>query len=177
MLQNKILAIKISPSFLIGEKLEISSRDLKPKKTPPKKSEDCDTRFYEYVAEDNTDIKLLEDYLEDNFCEDLISNSMFTLENLNQGINLEDITVTKIGNVLKGTKFLIYSKDNKIKSKEKVINKSGRHKAEKYIVKDLTICYLEKEDSNIFKSSNIDLYRTARLTQKQNKDGYLEISK
>lgn len=102
---------------------------------------------------------------------------MFTLENLNQGINLEDITVTKIGNVLKGTKFLIYSKDNKIKSKEKVINKSGRHKAEKYIVKDLTICYLEKEDSNIFKSSNIDLYRTARLTQKQNKDGYLEISK
>lgn len=176
MSQSKILATKISPSLLIGEKVKISTRGLKPKKTPPKKSEDCETKFWEYVAEDNTDVTLLKDYTDGNFCEDLISNSMLSTQILEQNITLENIVLIKAEDTLKGTKFLIYSEEKRLKNSEKVINKTATHKAAEYQANNLTLCYLEREDSNIFRSNLIDKYRAARLTQVPDENGHIEIN-
>lgn len=176
MSQDKVLAAKISPSILIGRKVEISSRDFKPKKSPPKKSEDCQTKFWEYTAKDNTDITLLKDYLDTNYCEDIVSSDMLETEDLKNDVTLNDIVLSREKDTLKGTSFLIYAVENNLKNKEKLINKTGRHKATKYVANDLTICYLELEDSNIFRSGLIDKYRAAKLTQKPNENGYLKIN-
>lgn len=175
MSQAQILASKICPELLIGEKLLISTRNIKPNKKPPKKSINCNHIFKEFVTDNTTDITLYEDYT-GNICEDIIRNEFLINDNsFSNGIELKHLIKNKKNDTLNGNRFLIFSTNHKLLKLEDLINKSGRHKATEYKIKDLTLCNLIEEDVSIFKSKNIDKFRKEKLSQIPNKNGCITI--
>ncbi len=177
MSQTQILASKICPSLLIGDELIISTRNIKTNKKPPKKSASCNCIFKEFVTHDTTDVTLTKDY-NGSICEDIISNE-FLLENesFSNGVELKHIIKNKNKDCLNGKRVLIFSTNHKLLTLEDLINKSARHKATEYKLKELTLCNLIQEELNIFNSVNIDSFRKGKLSQVPNDNGYITIEK
>lgn len=177
MSRDKILASKVCPSLLIGDKLTISTRNIKTNKKPPKKSNHCNCVFKEFITDDTTDITLAEDY-NGLICEDIIFNKFLITNDLfSNDVELKHIIKNKNNDKLNGKRVLIFSTNHKLLSLEEIINKSGRHKATEYKVTDLTLCNLLQEETNIFNSENINIFRKERLSQIPDKDGYIKLEK
>jgi hypothetical protein len=177
MSQVQILASKICPALLIGEKLLISSRNIKANKKPPKKSINCNCIFKEFITDNTTDITLNEDY-DGEICIDIINQDFLIKDSsLSNGVNLKHLLKDRKNDTLNGNRFLIFSTNHKLLSLKNIINKSGRHKATEYKVTDLTLCNLIEEDVSIFKSKNIDKFRKEKLSQIPNEKGCIFIEK
>lgn len=168
---KSIAANKISPTFMIGNSLDIKSRDLKYRKAPPKRSIDCDAIFYEYTAKDNSKITLLKDYT-GKICEDIINNNFINQTDLRNKLSLKDLVLTKKGDELSGTKLILYLTS---KLNFKIINLSNRHKAQNAKVNSLSVCFLELEQKSILESNLLSEYQKARLSQQPNELGRLII--
>ncbi len=169
MKQDKILATKIKPTLIIGEKIKISTRNIKSNKKPPKKSEDCKNIFKEYITDDTTDAILLEDYTK-ILCKDILE-SCFLPENIDDNM-YKHIILQNSNDSINAKRILIYSTNKKLIKLEKVINKSHTHKASEYNIKHLTICGIEQEEDRIFKSNIIDDLRKYRITQEPDNSYY-----
>ena len=88
---------------------------------------------------------------------------------------MKHLIKNKKNDTLNGNRFLIFSTNHKLLKLEDLINKSGRHKATEYKIKDLTLCNLIEEDVSIFKSKNIDKFRKEKLSQIPNKNCCITI--
>lgn len=174
MSQTRILASKICPSLLIGEKVLISTRNIKTNKKPPKKSTSCNCVFKEFITDNTTDVTLHEDY-NGNICEEIIKNEFLIEDSIFAKGKLRQLIKNKKNDTLNGNRFLIFSANSKLLDLGVVVNKSGRHKASEYNLKDLTLCNLIEEDVSIFKSANIDKFRKEKLIQLPDKEGYITI--
>lgn len=173
MKQSKIAATKIKPTVIIGEDIKISTRNIKSNKKPPKKSEDCGVRFKEFVTDDTTDVLLNESYTKD-ICEDMIDTDFLDSNNYNED-NFPYILLTNKNDTINAKRVLIYSSNLKLMKKEKLKNKSHRHKATEYNLKELTICGILQEEENIFQSNIIDKLRKAKQSMKPDEDGFYNI--
>jgi predicted phage tail protein len=119
-------------------------------------------------------VTLHEDY-NGNICEDIIKNEFIIDNSIFTKGNLIQLIKNKKNDTLNGNRFLIFSTNSKLLDLEVVVNKSGRHKASEYNVRDLTLCNLIEEDVSIFKSANIDKFRKEKLIQLPDKEGYITI--
>jgi len=171
MQQNQIAATKIKPTLIIGNNILISTRNIKSNKKPPKKSEDCQTIFKEFITHDTTDAILLKDY-RDSICMDIIENEF--LDEAFDDILLKYIILQDKNNSINAKRILIYSSNTKLLKLEKVVNKSHTHKATEYHVKHLTICGIEQEEDRIFQSTIIEKLRKFKMTIEPI-DGYYNI--
>lgn len=169
---DTIEASKIAPTFLIGDSLQVLSRDLKPSKKPPKYSEDCESRFYEYTAKDNSKITLLSDY-NGEVCNDLLDDSFLNDTDLSNDVTLQDLMLNKKNDELSGSKIVIYSTKKKLK--HEVTNLTARHKAQEVKINSLALCVLELEQTGILKSSLLPDFKKIRLSQKPNNEGRLVL--
>lgn len=168
---KSIEASKVSPTFLIGNSLLLETRDLKFSKKPPKLSHNCNARFYEYIAKDNSTITLLETY-EGDFCKDIINENFLSKCSL-KNIELKDLIITKKDTQLSGSKIVIYTSQKKVKTE--VINLTGRHKSQRAKINCLTLCFLELEQTGILNSKLLPNFKELRLNQKPNLDGRLTL--
>ena len=165
---RKILATKILPTVMIGEKIAFSTRNFKDNRKPPYQSIDCGVRFKKYVTDDTTDAMLMEDY-NGNICEDII-------EIKREDLSLPDFTLLiKKGNTLNAYRINVLSTNCKLSKEASLYNKSGRHKATSYNITDFTICSILQEEKNIFNSKNIDKLRELKFNEQITNDGYLII--
>jgi hypothetical protein len=168
MSTRRYLATKISPTILIGEDIEFSTRNFKTSKKPPSKSIDCNDRFKKYVTDDNTDALLNETYTGSK-CTDII------------GINYDDLTLPeytillKKGDKINAKRIHVESINHNLEKEAKVINKTGTHKATSYNIKELTICSIKQEELNIFNNKNFDRLKALKLSGNITNDGYIEI--
>lgn len=169
---QSIQASKIAPTFLIGELLSIQSRDLKPSKKPPKYSKDCNTRFYEYTARDNSKVTLLENYM-GTICKDLFGDDFLNESYFSNGVKLQDLMLNKKDEELSGTKIIVYSTQRKLEAKK--VNLTGRHKAQEVKISSLALCVLELEQTGILNSELLPEFKKMRLSQKPNNIGRLIV--
>jgi len=168
MSNRKFLATKISPTVMIGNRIKLSTRNFKINGKPPRKSIDCKVRFKKYVTDDNSDALLEEDYLE-NQCEDITGLTSADLETPKYTI------LVKKGDSINAKRFLIESTNQKLGKIAIVAHKTATHKATFYNIKDLTICSILQEESNIFEHRSINKLRDMKARGEITKDGFIEI--
>lgn len=169
---QSIQASKIAPTFLIGELLSIQSRDLKPSKKPPKYSKDCNTRFYEYTARDNSKVTLLENYM-GTICKDLFGDDFLNESDFSNDVKLQDLMLNKKDEELSGTKITIFSTQRRLETKK--VNLTGRHKAQEVKINSLALCVLELEQTGILNSELLPDFKRMRLSQKPDHVGRLIV--
>ena len=168
MSKRKFLATKISPTVMIGNRMELSTRNFNTTKKPPRKSVDCEARFKRYVTDDNSDASLEEDYL-GNQCEDITGLTSADISSPEYTILL------KKGDKINAKRFSIESTNQKLAKIAKVTQKTGTHKASFFHIKDLTICSILQEEANIFEHRSIDKLKDMKARGEITKDGFIEI--
>lgn len=168
MTLRKIPATKICPTIMIGDDINLSTRNFKINGRPPRKSVDCKVRFKKYVTDDNSDALLEKDYT-GNKCED-ITGLAYT------DFSLPKYTIfLKKGDSINAKRFSIESTNQKLVKIASVAHKTATHKATFYKIKDLTICSILQEEANIFENNSIDKLREMKSQEIITQDGYIEI--
>ena len=168
MPKRQFPATKIIPTIMIGDDIDFSTRNFKNRGKPPFRSKDCKKLFKKYVTDDTTDAILRKDYL-DNKCQDITGIDYDTLK------NPEYTILVKQNDSMNAKRLEVVSSHLSLNNLEDLHNKSGRHKATSYNIKDLTICSIKEEEGNIFHSKFIDQLRILKASENITAEGYLII--
>lgn len=166
---RKILSTKIKPTIIIGDDLTISTRNIKSNKKPPKRSEDCEDSFKEFSTYDTSDAILNEKYT-GNICNDLINEELLEAD-IDDVIDFSYVILKDKNDSINAKRLQIFSTNKKLLKTEKLIKKSGAHKATVYTPSSLTICSIFQEENSILSLNFIDELRKLKVKEDP-KDGY-----
>lgn len=145
---------KITPCSVIGEKIEVYSRNVMMPCQKVKLTDECEeiSYIFTFYAKDNSKATILE-----KTDKDCLINK-YTLKNQNDSIS--------------GTKIHIKTLDRIKKDNISVKNLTGRHKSQHFVTKDFTCVELIKEETNIISSQDYEQLIEKKL---ESEDSYSDI--
>jgi hypothetical protein len=154
--KRKILAEKIKPSIIVGEKISLKTRKIGDLK-PPVKSSDCETSFYRARTDNNSEANIEKVYTGAS-CIDLIGQHIY-VGNLPDSVNLDDLIRKDLDDKLSCNRADIMTTDRKVLRSLKVKNNSGRHKIQCFTLNSLTYMSIYEEDITLKNNQFIEALR------------------
>jgi hypothetical protein len=150
-----IPSYKIQPCSIIADSTEIISRDILFPFIKIKLTDECNDIKYIYTcyAEDNSKATILK------------ATEIECFKN--------KYTLNKVNDSISGTKIHIQTVKRIGQNKMKLVNQTGRHKAQKITLTNFTCVELLKEETNIISSEN---YQDLLFKKQEQDDSYGQIS-